>query len=101
MCAKPGAAQTVTFVSGLDNASCGGWGGIRTPGELTPTPVFKTGALNHSTTHPTDRSYKSADAGLKRAPYTLSLDASQPALMLHHINTLVSMLGHDASAIPP
>jgi hypothetical protein len=31
----------------------GGWGGIRTPGEREPTPVFKTGALNHSATHPT------------------------------------------------
>ena len=30
----------------------GGWGGIRTPGEREPTPVFKTGALNHSATHP-------------------------------------------------
>jgi hypothetical protein len=30
----------------------GGWGGIRTHGGREPTPVFKTGALNHSTTHP-------------------------------------------------
>src|SRR5262245_18968266 len=30
----------------------GGWGGIRTPGGREPTPVFKTGALNHSATHP-------------------------------------------------
>ena len=30
----------------------GGRGGIRTHGGLAPTPVFKTGALNHSTTHP-------------------------------------------------
>jgi hypothetical protein len=29
-----------------------GWGGIRTHGGLSPTPVFKTGALNHSATHP-------------------------------------------------
>ena len=29
-----------------------GWGGIRTPGSLTTTPVFKTGALNRSATHP-------------------------------------------------
>src|SRR5713226_5240473 len=31
---------------------CGGWGGIRTHGELAPTPVFKTGAFNRSATHP-------------------------------------------------
>src|SRR3546814_771333 len=30
----------------------GGWGWIRTHGELAPTPVFKTGSLNRSATHP-------------------------------------------------
>ena len=30
----------------------GGWGGIRTHGGVAATPVFKTGALNHSATHP-------------------------------------------------
>lgn len=29
-----------------------GWGGIRTPGGLTPTAVFKTAALDRSATHP-------------------------------------------------
>jgi hypothetical protein len=29
-----------------------GWGGIRTPGRLSPTAVFKTAALDHSATHP-------------------------------------------------
>src|SRR3954471_20555111 len=29
-----------------------GWGGIRTPGAVSHTPVFKTGALNHSATQP-------------------------------------------------
>ena len=32
----------------------GGWGGIRTHGALAGTPVFKTGPLNHSGTHPAD-----------------------------------------------
>src|SRR6202142_1779197 len=31
---------------------CGGEGGIRTPGTLSGTPVFKTGAFNHSATSP-------------------------------------------------
>jgi hypothetical protein len=31
-----------------------GWGGIRTHGTVTRTPVFKTGALNRSATHPGD-----------------------------------------------
>jgi hypothetical protein len=30
----------------------GGWGEIRTHGGVAATPVFKTGALNHSATHP-------------------------------------------------
>jgi hypothetical protein len=30
----------------------GGWGGIRTHEELSPLPVFKTGAFNRSATHP-------------------------------------------------
>jgi hypothetical protein len=33
----------------------GGWGGIRTHGDVAATPVFKTGALNHSATHPIGR----------------------------------------------
>jgi hypothetical protein len=37
----------------LSNSFCnGGWGGIRTHGALAGTPVFKTGALNRSATHP-------------------------------------------------
>jgi hypothetical protein len=34
------------------SASFGGRGGIRTHGTLAGTPVFKTGALNHSATLP-------------------------------------------------
>ena len=30
----------------------GGWGGIRTHETLSRLPVFKTGAFNHSATHP-------------------------------------------------
>ena len=32
-----------------------GWGGIRTPGTVTRTAVFKTAALDHSATHPIRR----------------------------------------------
>jgi hypothetical protein len=35
---------------GIEGA--GGEGGIRTPGTLSGTPVFKTGAINHSATSP-------------------------------------------------
>jgi hypothetical protein len=47
----------MNFFLSFDNGgkiSNGGWGGIRTHGELAPTPVFKTGALNRSATHPTE-----------------------------------------------
>ena len=36
---------------------CGGGGGIRTHGRLSPTSVFKTGAFNHSATPPTGGEY--------------------------------------------
>ena len=36
----------------LGNSTSGGEGGIRTHGGDKPTPVFKTGAINHSTTSP-------------------------------------------------
>jgi hypothetical protein len=35
-----------------DNKVDGGRGGIRTPDTLSGTPVFKTGAINHSATLP-------------------------------------------------
>jgi hypothetical protein len=34
------------------NPKKSGWGGIRTPGGISPTAVFKTAALDHSATHP-------------------------------------------------
>lgn len=37
-----------------DVALDGRWGGIRTHGTLSRTPVFKTGSLNHSDTHPSN-----------------------------------------------
>jgi hypothetical protein len=38
-------------MKGLTNET-GGWGGIRTLETLARLPVFKTGAFNHSATHP-------------------------------------------------
>jgi hypothetical protein len=35
----------------------GGGAGIRTLGRLAPTPVFKTGAFNHSATPPSGANY--------------------------------------------
>jgi hypothetical protein len=43
----------------------GGRGGIRTHGTLAGTPVFKTGALNHSATLP-DRSDQALSVGQRR-----------------------------------
>ena len=36
----------------IDIQGNGGWGGIRTHDALAGMPVFKTGALNRSATHP-------------------------------------------------
>lgn len=35
-----------------------GWGGIRTHGGIAPSPVFKTGAIGHSATHPSSISIR-------------------------------------------
>ena len=42
----------------------GGEGGIRTPGRVSPTPVFKTGAINHSATSPYIQFTASAATGV-------------------------------------
>ena len=57
---------------GSDNDNCvnGGWGGIRTPGEREPTPVFKTGALNHSATHPRLQIDSQSTAAARPIPYS-------------------------------
>src|SRR5437868_5134056 len=57
--------RDVTYASGLDTANTGGRGGIRTHGALAGTPVFKTGALNHSATLP---SLEFSDLAGARAP---------------------------------
>ena len=44
--------RPVTCASRSDKRHTGGRGGIRTHGTLAGTPVFKTGALNHSATLP-------------------------------------------------
>ena len=49
------AAKPRDFEETIYSNRVGGWGGIRTPGTLASTPVFKTGALNHSATHPKRR----------------------------------------------
>jgi hypothetical protein len=46
-------AEWLQRASGEPNGGSG-WGGIRTHGTLAGTPVFKTGALNHSATHPSN-----------------------------------------------
>ena len=45
-------------LKGFAGLRLGGWGEIRTHGELAPTAVFKTAALNHSATHPNQASMR-------------------------------------------
>jgi hypothetical protein len=56
--ARPLRARPAKRVSAKQN---GGWGGIRTHGALARTPVFKTGALNRSATHPGCACYSVCD----------------------------------------
>src|SRR5690348_5020259 len=44
--------RSVRYVSGLYTAASGGGGGIRTPGTLSGTTVFKTAGFNRSPTPP-------------------------------------------------
>ena len=60
---------------------CGGRGGIRTHGTLAGTPVFKTGALNHSATLPSVE-YQSL------GPYSLREQTAKLAPGRHHGNSL-------------
>lgn len=55
-----------------------GWGGIRTHGSLTTTPVFKTGALNRSATHPFIFSYANHYVWQYRMCYHPSLEHPRP-----------------------
>ncbi len=63
----------------------GGWGGIRTHGSVATTPVFKTGALNRSATHPylsTVPQRHAGDAGLTRGILPLAPSGPSAAPML-------------------
>src|SRR4051812_38068752 len=46
----------------------GGWGGIRTLETLARLPVFKTGAFNHSATHPGDVGFDHKTSRTNAAP---------------------------------
>ena len=49
-------------------AITGGWGGIRTHETVSRLPVFKTGAFNHSATHPASDFNRLADFPDRRNP---------------------------------
>ena len=83
-----------------------GWGGIRTHGGLAPSPVFKTGALNRSATHPAAPVQASACgaagkgqsallatgllAGLALVPATARAQSALPPPDPRHSITLIS-----------
>ena len=48
------------------NKHCGGWGGIRTHDRVAPMPVFKTGALNRSATHPRQKPFALSDGLIRK-----------------------------------
>jgi hypothetical protein len=72
----------------LDNGGqkYGGGGGIRTPGELAPSTVFKTAAIDHSATPPQGRTSRSrlplpcrlSKASLSAAASSRSSDPANP-----------------------
>src|SRR5436309_10357024 len=62
--ASPWLIPSIRRESEMRGTETGGRGGIRTHGRLAPTPVFKTGALNHSATSPDRQSI-----GAKATPF--------------------------------
>lgn len=57
-CGNEPATRAFYQLNQLPKNKNGGWGGIRTHGTLSRTPVFKTGAFNRSATHPARLRYK-------------------------------------------
>ena len=59
---------------------CGGWGGIRTPGSLATSAVFKTVAFDRSATHPKlffDGAFKPGGFGNAQTLFALTSLRSQ------------------------
>jgi len=52
MTARNGKGRPLTETPQITEIESNGWGGIRTHGGVAPTPVFKTGPIVHSGTHP-------------------------------------------------
>ena len=85
---------SVTHVSGLDKMSAGGRGGIRTHGTLAGTPVFKTGALNHSATLPSLRHQSLSGRKIKNGMATgPKLDPTSPCFFQRTPISLLPNLG--------
>ena len=67
---------------------CGGGGGIRTHGRLSPTSVFKTGAFNHSATPPTKDGVLSFKDVIKGLSELFSKNNSWQYLTLWYIGNI-------------
>src|ERR1700743_1561242 len=67
----------------------GGWGEIRTHGELAPTPVFKTGALNRSATYPSYVFYRGL--AVPQCNCSLRSRAARPLIRLTYRATRLSI----------
>jgi hypothetical protein len=80
-------------VSKAIKISSGGRGGIRTHGTLAGTPVFKTGALNHSATLPAQE-FQSLSVGLARTQCERGLD-------VHPIVILGKKSSDEGADLPP
>src|ERR1700712_4167760 len=78
-------ATNIEFTGVL--ALTGGRGGIRTHGTLAGTPVFKTGALNHSATLPNANLMREGVADCKGRLVRAFMKADRPWAQpfLHHV----------------
>ncbi len=74
----------------------GGWGGIRTPGSLTTSAVFKTVAFDRSATHPKlffDGSFKPAVLVMRKLSFALTSLRSQDRRIRPRLSPVLNFSG--------
>ncbi len=76
----------------------GGWGGIRTPGGVAPTTVFKTVAIDRSATHP-KLHHTAGLSNLRRGLKTLAIIQCLERIVNLSVMLIIILANPDARVI--
>lgn len=76
----------------------GGWGGIRTPGGVAPTTVFKTVAIDRSATHP-ELHHTAGLSNLRRGLKTLAIIQCLERIVNLSVMLIIILANPDARVI--